>query len=285
MAWKWSTLPGQTQTLILAQHMHTCPVHGTQPGSERAAARQQWELGSDSRNLIGQEQRDRKGLLTRITEIQETHRSSTEPHKHKEKKIPSHYKETLLKAVHYYTCIIAQSHLRDGLTRIKGGCVRITTRACRRASCFATAHAQTWATFSAQNCPLQTVTSVIYHSESQQNNPAHCCRSAAGHLIPFSSSLKNHQSSCSFCVFHLLLLSPPLPPLLESGYIWFLQAAWNTPWQSDLQNSVWSCNPSSHMLFLCGCISDTWSANNHLITGHLKRNPHRTAFVQAFLLL
>lgn len=61
--------------------------------------------------------------------------------------------------MHYYTCIIAQSHLRDGLTRIKGGCVRITTRACRRGSCFATAHAQTWATFSAQNCPLQTVTS------------------------------------------------------------------------------------------------------------------------------
>lgn len=187
--------------------------------------------------------------------IDKNHRNSGNPQKFywasqtQGKKFPSHYKETILKAVHYYTCIIAQSHLRDGLTRIKGGCVRITTRACRRASCFATAHAQTWATFSAQNCPLQTVTSVIYHSESQQNNPAHCCRSAAGHLIPFSSSLKNHQSSCSFCVFHLLLLSPPLPPLLESGYIWFLQAAWNTPWQSDLQNSVWSCKPSSHMLF------------------------------------
>lgn len=251
------------------------PAHAHMPSSWHTA----WVRTRCSKAAVGAwfrlKEVDRPRAKRQKRTIDKNHRNSGNPKKFywasqtQGKKFPSHYKETLLKAVHYYTCIIAQSHLRDGLTRIKGGCVRITTRACRRGSCFATAHAETWATFSAQNCPLLTVTSVIYHSESQQNNPAHCCRSAAGHLIPFSFSLKNHQSSCSSCVFHLLLPSPPLPPLLESGCIWFLQAAWNTPWQSDLQNSVWSCNPSSHML-LCSCISDTWSANNHLITGHLK---------------
>lgn len=121
----------QIQPAIFPWHVQISPVHIALAGSGYLAVARQQGIEFRLKKSVRARavRREEKQGYWQESEIKETEAISIEPHKDQgKKKSFSHCKKSLLKTVHY----IAQNHLKDSLTRIKGKRIRITKKSAEK---------------------------------------------------------------------------------------------------------------------------------------------------------